>query len=241
MGKRNKDAPEAGKKRSTSRSSKKGTEPEESPEHKPMFGPDAPHYIDVVVFLVIMLIGAILLYTLLPVAFGDDGYQTDKAQDLADLTTTTNQVLMGSSIPKCVYTDTQGRTTEYLDQKVSTLLTEDIYIRTAGKQHLSVSSLQNSIEKNVGLLASSLLPEDFGIVLIVDTEGARFAILSAGDHQTQAINPSHKVISDILDTKDEDSNFINSKYNLRNSEEATITFALFDTNEFDMKALTGGA
>jgi hypothetical protein len=215
---------------------------EEPPQEEPrMFGQSSPHYIDVAVFLVLMIVASIIAYALIPVLFQEEG--PDKSSEMADLATGTNQALMGSTVPSCVYTDTLQQRTEYLDEPVHYLLCEDMYIRTHGKVHLDQSSLVNGIEKNIGLLGGRLLPQGHGLVIRVSLGNGEFVILveEKDGKPHVGVDPTDKVVTRILSSQNTRAFYVDSNYFLRTGEEVTVTFALFRSSSFDTGPVTGGA
>jgi hypothetical protein len=221
----------------TGRPGRRGKQEEPEVKKSLDLGPNAPHFIDAGIFLVLMIVGAIVLYMAIPVVFGEES--TGEAQNMAELTTTTNQVLLTSTIPECVYIDKLERSTQYHDENVKYLLCEDMYIRTEGKQQLSVGNLQNGVEKSIGELGSGLLLDGFGLAFVVRSGEEEFVIVQH-DQTILGLSTSNKVLNSILGTKNDNAYHVESPCYLRNVEEATITFALFKTSAFDMNALQGG-
>ena len=70
---------------------------------------------------------------------------------------------------------------------------------------------------------------------------AGFVMLNDGETTYLGLAPQNEVVEDILDAKGGDAFHVESTCYLKNLEEATITFALFKTGEFDLDQIQGGA
>ncbi len=231
--------PGTGGKKGPGRKASGGREPE--PVEKSKFGPDAKHFADAGIFLIIMIIGAVLAYALIPITFAEEN--TSVAQDLADLTTNINQVFMGSTIPETTYTNSDLVRTEYHNEKVYYLLSEDMYIRSEGKNDLNLANLRGGLEKNTGELAERLLVDGHGFLIMVTAPGQDgFVIVKTSKDSAISFEPSpgDKAVLDILGAKGGTSYHVESEYFMRNLETCTITFAMFESNSVDAAALQGG-
>jgi hypothetical protein len=158
------------------------------------------------------------------------------------MATNTNQVLLGSTIPLCTYTDNKQVSAVYTDERVYYLLTEDQYIRTQGKKDLNMAGLRTGLEAPVAELASRLVPEGFGLLIVVDDPGQNgFGILvpSKGGAPLLEVNPLDDTVIKILGTKDRTAYHVSSEYQQRSGELCTITVALFKTGSYDVTGIQG--
>jgi len=220
-----------------------GRRGKEPPAQEPAPGRrDLVHYGDAALFVVIMLVAALLAYALIPVAFADRGTQQDR--DLGEITTNTNQVLLGATSPMCTYTNSRNIATEYHDARVHYLLSEDLYIRTEGKKDLNLGSLRGGIEKSVADLAGRLVPEGHGFVITVTVHesGQGFCLVrqAPGEETVFDADPNHEVVKDIIGSKNGHSFAVRSEFQQRDGGTCVITFAIFGSGAYDTGPLGGG-
>lgn len=201
--------------------------------------PDRFQYLDIAVFLVLVIIASIAVYALMPLFAGDN--EIDPQIEMADQATSMNQAFLSSTIPRVVYQDGLGRNTEYLDERVDYLLSQDIYIRSLGT-NLNAESLRVGIEEQVGSIGARFLEEDQGYLVKI-TAGAQVLLIICPGPDFKAvsgIDPNVEVVRDIIGADDDSAHSISTDYTLPNNLDCKITFALFKASGYNVQELTGG-